>query len=109
MPTFTDFKYGPANKICRKAGLNIDQCATFGEYTEAFQALDRKIGHKLGDFFLTLPASTGETAVIQAILHAADYSRFADQMTPGDVWQRFQYVSGEHAETVAAAILRQNR
>jgi hypothetical protein len=108
MLTFQNFKNGPALNICMKAGLKIDGLQTWSDFTDSFCMLDAKKDGKLPDVFLKMPGSTGDSAVIQAILHAADYSRYADKMKGSGTWSRLQYVTGEHAEAVAASILRRN-
>jgi len=104
MLTFQNFKNGPAADICRKAGLSITKLGSWNQYTEAFQIMSEKTDYELPKRFQTMPASSGEVAVIQAILHAADYSRYADEIER--TWGRLDYVTGEHAEAVAASILR---
>ncbi|MGR9310691.1 hypothetical protein ACU8MX_14820 [Rhizobium leguminosarum] len=105
MLTFKDFK-GPAAMVCIKTGLRIDKATSWEAFTQLFQEMDARRGGRLPDQFLALPASTGETALIQAILHAADYSQYADRMEGAGTWKRFDYVTGKHAEAVAASILR---
>lgn len=106
MPSFEDFKRGPAAIICEKAGLRIENLHDWRDFTAAFGALDAKKDWKLSDTFRKLPGGSGDTAVIQAILHAADYSHVGDKMKGPGTWTRLQYVTGEYAEAVAAAILR---
>jgi hypothetical protein len=108
MTTFQKFKAGPAADICAKAGLDLRRLYTWNDLTWAFSDLDALKDETLVDTFLKMPGSTGDTAVIQAILHAADYSHIADSMKGSGTWSRLQYVTGEHAESVAAAILRRN-
>ncbi|CDZ66317.1 Hypothetical protein NGAL_HAMBI2605_45930 [Neorhizobium galegae bv. orientalis] len=107
MLTFKAFK-GPAAMVCIKTGLRIDKAINWGGFTDLFQEMDARRGGKLPDQFLALPASTGETALIQAILHAADYSQHADRMEGSGTWKRLDYVTGIHAQAVAAAIVRQD-
>ncbi|WP_431673933.1 hypothetical protein [Rhizobium leguminosarum] len=107
MLTFKDFK-GPAAMVCIKTGLRIDKAINWGGFTDLFQEMDAKRGGTLADQFLALPASTAETALIQAILHAADYSRHADSIGGAGTWKRLGYVTGIHAQAVAAAIVRQD-
>ena len=107
MLRFKDFK-GPAAMVCIKTGLRIDKAINWGGFTDLFQEMDARRGGKLADQFLALPASTGETALIQAILHAADYSHHADRMEGAGTWKRLDYVTGVHAHAVAAAIVRQD-
>lgn len=106
MLSFDDFKCGPAANICAQAGFIIKPLHDWTDFTAAFGALDAKNDWKLSDTFRRLPGGSGDTAVIQAILHAADYSHVADKMKGSGTWSRLQYVTGEYAEAVAAAILR---
>ncbi|MND98270.1 hypothetical protein D3C80_906130 [compost metagenome] len=107
MLTFKNFK-GPAAMVCIKAGLRIDAATNWEEFTALFHQMDGRRGGCLADQFLKLPASTGETALIQAILHAADFSNHADRIEGAGTWKRLDYVTGAHAQAVAAAIVRQN-
>ncbi|WP_421423346.1 hypothetical protein [Agrobacterium rosae] len=107
MLTFKNFK-GPAAMVCIKAGLRIDAATNWTEFTILFQQMDARRGGGLADQFLNLPASTGETALIQAILHAADFSSHADRMEGAGTWKRLDYVSGSYAQAIAAAIVRQD-
>lgn len=108
MLMYDNFKIGPAARICAKVGLEIRNLNDWSDFTASFGEFDRKRGWKLPDMFRDLPGGTGDTAVIQAILHAADYSHVADEME-GGTWSRLQYVTGDYAEAVAAAILRRQK
>ncbi|WP_426237120.1 hypothetical protein [Pararhizobium sp. DWP1-1-3] len=103
--SFRDFRSGPAGRICAKGGLKIGHLDTWRDFTNAFSDLDYKKNGKLPDIFCALPGGTGDRALVQAILHAADYSHIADGIE-GGTWSRLQYVVGDYAEAVAAAILR---
>lgn len=50
--------------------------------------------------------STGERPVLAAMLHAADFSRFADRFSAGGTWSALDRTYGDHAAAVALAILR---
>lgn len=50
--------------------------------------------------------STGERPVLAAMLHAADFSKFADRFTEGHTWRTLDRTFGDHAAAVALAILR---
>lgn len=52
--------------------------------------------------------STGERPVLAAMLHAADFSRFADRWSEGGTWSALDRTYGDHAAAVALAILRQH-
>ncbi|MNE28866.1 hypothetical protein D3C80_1223240 [compost metagenome] len=106
--TFQSFKHGPAGWLCGRAGMSLDALETWSEYASHFQKQNKKSGGKIVERLLSLPVSSGEASVIQAILHAADYSRFADDHAQNRAWDRLSGVYDEHAEAVAAAILRRN-
>ncbi|MGO6921252.1 hypothetical protein ACCS39_27355 [Rhizobium ruizarguesonis] len=107
MLTFKHFK-APAAMVCIKTGFRIEKATTWSEFTDLFQEKNAKRDGGLADQFLKLPASSGETALIQAILHAADFSNHADRIGGAGTWKRLDYVTGAHAQAVAAAIVRQN-
>lgn len=50
--------------------------------------------------------STGERPVLAAMLHAADFSRFADRFSENATWTALDRTYGDHAAAVALAILR---
>lgn len=106
--TFQTFKFGPAGWLCTRAGLSLDGIETWSEYSNHFQERNKKSNGNVVERLLKLPVSSGEASVIQAILHAADYSRFADDHAHNRTWDRLSGVYDEHAEAVAAAILRRD-
>ncbi|MGO6921253.1 hypothetical protein ACCS39_27360 [Rhizobium ruizarguesonis] len=106
--TFQSFKDGPAYMLCIRAGLSLGTVETWSEYVSHFQKQNNKSRGKIVERLLSLPVSSGEASVIQAILHAADYSRFADDHAHSRAWDRLSGVYDEHAEAVAAAILRRD-
>ncbi|WP_421423344.1 hypothetical protein [Agrobacterium rosae] len=106
--TFQNFKHGPAGWLCRRAGLSLEAIETWSEYSNHFQERNKKTNGNVVERLLKLPVSSGEASVIQAILHAADYSRFADDHAHNRAWDRLSGVYDEHAEAVAAAILRRD-
>lgn len=50
--------------------------------------------------------STGERPVLAAMLHAADFSRFADEFSGGGTWSALDRTYGDHAAAVGLAIMR---
>lgn len=106
--TFQSFKDGPAYMLCIRAGLSLVTVETWAEYTSHFQKKNKKSRGRIVERLLRLPVSSGEAGVVQAILHAADYSRFADDHAHSRAWDRLSEVYDEHAEAVAAAILRRD-
>ncbi|MFL5012712.1 hypothetical protein [Rhizobium sp.] len=104
--TFQAFKSGPAGDLCQRAGLHLTEVSSWAGFTCQFQSQNTVTGGELVERLMNLPASSGEACVIQAILHAADYSRFSDELAGNRAWGRMSGVYDEHAEAVAAAILR---
>jgi hypothetical protein len=104
--TFEAFKNGPAGNLCNRGGLYLDEVASWSEFASHFQSQNKASNGEVVRRLMNLPASSGEACVIQAILHAADYSRFSDDLAGNNAWDRLRGVFDEHAEAVAAAILR---
>ncbi|WP_431673932.1 hypothetical protein [Rhizobium leguminosarum] len=104
--TFQAFKSGPAGDLCQRAGLHLTEVSSWAGFTCQFQSQNKVTDGELVERLMNLPASSGEACVIQAILHAADYSHFSDELAGNRAWGRMSGVYDEHAEAVAAAILR---
>jgi len=49
-------------------------------------------------------SSSGERAVLVAVLHACDFSRQADSLCKGEAWRRMESASGEWRRAMAACI-----
>lgn len=99
----------PVQEMADRIGLDISQCRSWSDYTRAFcNENDRSDGNLVMRVRqLANVASTGEVPVLLGMLHAADYSRVADEIGGEDVWRRFDRTCGEHAEAAALAIIRQ--
>ncbi|CDZ66318.1 Hypothetical protein NGAL_HAMBI2605_45940 [Neorhizobium galegae bv. orientalis] len=106
--TFAAFKNGPAGDLCNRAGLYLDEVASWSGFASRFQSQNKASDGELVERLMKLPVSSGEACVIQAILHAADYSHFSDELANGRAWDRLSGVYDEHADAVAAAILRRD-
>lgn len=89
-------------------GADLAECHDWDDYTTRFIAANDKDGQmvkKAQSLFDYL--STGERPVLEAMLHAADFSRFADELGGQETWRRLDRTYGDHAAAVALAILRQ--
>ncbi|MBR0555008.1 hypothetical protein J5J10_04875 [Ciceribacter sp. L1K23] len=89
-------------------GAELSRSLNWDDYTSRFiQANDDggKIVKAAQDLWGYL--STGERPVLAAMLHAADFSSFADRWSDGEVWRDLDRTYGKHAAAVAFAILRQ--
>lgn len=106
---FNTFKnLDPVEDVARKLGFDIARCQSWDDYTSRFQAAnDRDVGHLVKRAKeLAGVLSTGELPVLQAMLHAADFSRQADEISEERTWRRLDYTYGDNATAVALAIMR---
>lgn len=109
-----DFLAGPGGKIARQLGLPADLLASCASWDELTSLAVSHNDHTDGGLWhagerLDGVLSTGERAVLHALLAALDFSRLADQLAgePG-TWRLLDFTHGTHAEAVAACILRRN-
>lgn len=98
----------PVEDVARKLGFDVSRCRSWSEYGERFRATnDKDVGHLVTRAKeIEGHLSTGELAVLQAMLHAADFSWLADELAGKGTWQRLDRVHGDHATAVALAILK---
>lgn len=100
----------PVKDVARKLGFDLSHCGSWDHYGERFRATnDKDVGH------LVIRAreieghlSTGELAVLQAMLHAADFSWLADELAGKGTWKRIDRISGDNSAAVAFAIMKMN-
>ena len=103
IPTFTDFRHGPGGAMARALDVGLDGCQTWQDYTAAcsrvpgFHAAAEREGYT---------ASTGERAVLCALLHAADHAALADQVADGRTWARMGLLDRAHTDAVLACVAR---
>ncbi|MBW0366130.1 hypothetical protein [Ensifer adhaerens] len=99
----------PVQDMTGRIDLDISGCRSWSDYTEAFcRENDRADGELVKRVrHLAAVVSTGEVPVLIGMLHAADYSRVADEIGGDDIWRRLSRTCGEHAEAAALAIMRQ--
>ncbi|HEX5934545.1 MAG TPA: hypothetical protein VFY63_10305 [Pseudorhizobium sp.] len=98
----------PVEDVARRLGFDVAICRSWDDYSSRFQAAnDRNVGHMITKAKeLAGVLSTGELPVLQAMLHAADFSRQADEISEERTWQRLDYTYGDNATAVALAIMR---
>lgn len=98
----------PVRHMADRLNLEIRPCQTWEDYTAVFaDENDRTNGQLVERVRSEIGVlSTGETPVLLAMLHAADYDRVADELSGTDIWWRLSRTSGDHAEAVALAIMR---
>ncbi|MBY3531840.1 hypothetical protein HFN68_02610 [Rhizobium laguerreae] len=98
----------PVTEMADRLGFDIEQCIDWEEYGDRFRAAnDKDEGHMVKsarDLFTGL--STGERPVLAAMLHAADFSWLADELSGQETWTRLSRTYGDHAAAVALAIMR---
>ncbi|MBY3499348.1 MULTISPECIES: hypothetical protein [Rhizobiaceae] len=109
MLAFSDFRGGPAGNLCERVGLSLTGVTSWSAFAAHFQQVNKKTEGALVARLMTFPASSGETALIMAILYAADYSRFADELAGGKAWHLLEYAHDDYAAAVASVILRRDR
>lgn len=99
----------PVEDIARKLDFDVSQCGSWDDYSSRFQTANGKdAGHMVKRAKkIAGVLSTGELSVLQAMLHAADFSRQADELCEGKTWKGLDYTHGDNATAVALAILRQ--
>jgi hypothetical protein len=108
-----DFKtwkeLGPVQEMAHRLGFNADlaECHDWDDYTSQFIAANNDSGRmvkKAQSLFDYL--STGERPVLAAMLHAADFSRIADQLSGAENWSMLDRTYDDHAVAVGLAIMR---
>lgn len=98
----------PVEDVARKLGFDIGSCRSWDHYGSRFRAAnDKDTGHLVKRAKeLAGVLSTGELPVLQAMLHAADFSRQADEISEERTWRRLDNTYGDNATAVALAIMR---
>lgn len=98
----------PVQDMAERIGLDISLCHSWSDYTEAFCDENTRSDGDLVKRVTQLAGvvSTGEVPVLLGMLHAADYSRVADEIGGEDVWRRFDRTHGQCAEAAALPIMR---
>lgn len=99
----------PVVEMAGRINLDIAGCHSWSDYTEAFCTENDRSEGELVERVRQLAdvVSTGEVPVLLGMLHAADYSRVADEIGGEDFWRRLSRTCGDHAEAAALAIMRQ--
>lgn len=110
---FESFRQGPGGQICRQLGLDIDVIQTWHQLRTAavaFNGDDLNAVATRGAPYVTRArrlagvASSGELALICAILGATDYAAQADELSPGRAWQMLDGLDDAHRAAVAACV-----
>jgi hypothetical protein len=98
----------PVEDIAHKLSFDVSRCSSWDDYSSRFQAAnDRDVGHLVKRAKeIAGVLSTGELPVLQAMLHAADFSRQADALAEGTTWKGLDNTHGDNATAVALAIIR---
>lgn len=85
----------------------LSLCSDWDDYTRRFIAANSGHG-RLTDAArkLSRKLSTGEVTVLAAMLHAADCSHIADEISGKHVWKRLEPSRGDYATAAKLAIMR---
>jgi hypothetical protein len=100
----------PVQQMAHRLGFDADlaECLDWDDYTASFIAANDDNGRMVTKARgLVGYLSTGERPVLAAMLHAADFSRVADELAEQETWRQLDRTYGDHAAAVALAILRQ--
>ena len=95
--------------MAERLGFDVRSCNSWQSYRESFVAANGKddgtmvAGARNAAGYL----SVGELSVLLAMLHAADFSWLADELSEGNMWRNLDYTRGEYAAAVGLAISRQ--
>lgn len=98
--TFSDFTSGPGGRICRSLGLS----PTSWNDLVSVAARDRDLVDRARQRAGT--ASSGELAVLVAVLCACDFSWLADELGGGETWRRIERLDLDYRLAVAAVVAR---
>lgn len=98
----------PVQDAAQNLGFTLAQCLSWQDFGERFRAAnDKNVGHLVNRAReIADRLSSGELPVMIAMLHAADFSYQADELSGGEIWSRLDYTHGDHAIAVALAIWR---
>lgn len=109
--TFSAWKnLPPVRGMATRLGFEdeLSRCQSWDDYKWDFIEANKADGRMVkAAKSLWSYLSTGERPVLAAMLHAADFSRFADEFSDGELWSALDRTYGDHARAVALAILRQ--
>lgn len=108
--TFATFREGYGGEICKRIGLDISPCGTWNEYTGAMIEYNNRPFGRMVEAAMRLNgvASSGERAVLHAVLAAGNFSAQADELSGGNTWDRMDGLGDKARESIAAAILRRD-
>lgn len=98
----------PVLQMAQRLNLDILDCTDWDDFTELFGDENDLSGGQLIERIRKLACllSSGELPVLLAMLHAADYSRVADELSGDNLWRKLDQTSVDHAEAVALPIRR---
>lgn len=98
----------PVQGAARHLGFDLGKCVDWQDYGGRFRFANTKDVGNLVNRAREIAGvlSSGELPVLLAMLHAADFSRQADELSQGEIWTKLDYTHGDHATAVALAIMR---
>lgn len=100
----------PVKEMCGRLGLDLNGCQTWSGFTEYVVEANRASGRtwvgKVREEEGSM--SSGERPVLWAMLHAADFSWLADELSDGRFLRKVEDTDGEYRRAVALALLRED-
>jgi hypothetical protein len=100
----------PVKEMCGRLGLDLNGCQTWSGFTEYVVETNRASGRtwvgKVREEEGSM--SLGERPVLWAMLHAADFSWLADELSDGRFLRKVEDTHGDHRRAVALALLRED-
>jgi hypothetical protein len=116
MTTFKEFRDGVGGQMALRLGINIGGCPTWLAFTDTMRRFNNSKAEQDGDRSplvkeakeVASACSTGEMALLRALLAAADFSGLADEIGSNTVWREIERCDDQHSRAVAACILRQD-
>ncbi|MEQ9065081.1 MAG: hypothetical protein RLO18_00090 [Gimesia chilikensis] len=98
----------PVQDAAENLGFNLAAGVSWQHFGERFRtANDKNVGHLVNRAReIADRLSSGELPVMLAMLHAADFSYQADELSRGEIWSMLDRTHGDHATAVALAIMK---
>lgn len=98
--SFADFIAGPGGRTCKRLGLEPTSWTDLVDIASRDRDLVDRARRVAGT------ASSGESAVLHAVLAACDFAWLADELAAGETWARIGRLDLSHRLAVAAVAAR---
>ena len=105
---FAAFKAGPGGVMARALGIGVDGCSTWRQFMSAAIAFnDSQLGVLVDRArHLDGVVSSGQRPLLQAILHAVDFSWLADELGAGKTWRQLEVPDSDYRAAIAACVVQ---